>query len=92
MNLSSFKLFLSSLLLWCLCEIGVNSHDLKIVNPLWFVELPKYLQIFDRANYIPRFVSLSKYDMVVMDDFTIYPMEQFRYEAVLEKKPQKYRL
>lgn len=41
-----------------------------------------------QTNYIPRFVSLSKYDMVVMDDFTTNPKEQFRYQAVLEKKPR----
>lgn len=29
--------------------------------------------------------------MVVMDDFTTNPKEQFRYQAVLGKKPQKYR-
>lgn len=28
----------------------MHSNDLKIVNPLWFVELPKYLQIFGRAS------------------------------------------
>lgn len=44
-----------------------------------------------QTNYIPRFVSLSKYDMVVMDDFTTNPKEQFRYQAVLEKKTQKQR-
>lgn len=41
-----------------------------------------------QTNDTPRFVSLSKYDMVATDDFTPHPGEQFRYQVVLEKNPR----
>lgn len=28
----------------------MNSNNLKIVNPVWFVELPKYLQMYGTAS------------------------------------------
>lgn len=34
-------------------------------------------------------LSLSKYNMVGMDDFTPYPRGQFRYQAALENKVRK---